>query len=306
MTDFAIRCRDLVHRYGDVVAVDGLSLDVRPGECFGLLGPNGAGKTTTVEVLEGLIEPTRGDVEVLGMRWATDARRLRERIGIALQETRLHERLTVNETLQMFRSFYPRTRSVDELLRLVSLDDKRDARYGTLSGGQKQRVAVATALIGEPDVLFLDEPTTGLDPQSRRQLWDIIGGHRASGATVILTTHYMDEAQQLCDRVAVVDHGKVIALGTPNELIAALGGDEVLDFTCDGEIDLDALRAIDGVDSARAAGSGVSVNAKGLHSVLPALLAHVQSRGRALTSLSTHRATLEDVFLHLTGRQLRE
>ena len=206
-----------------MTAVDRLSLTVRRGECFGLLGPNGAGKTTTIEILEGLLTPDEGEVEVLGLRWPTDAPELRQRLGIQLQETRLAEKLTVEETLRLFRAFYHRGRAVDELLRLVELDGKRASWVGTLSGGQRQRLAVACALAGAPDLLFLDEPTTGLDPQSRRQLWGVLERFRAGGGTVVLTTHYMDEAEALCDRVAVVDGGRVIALGTPQELIETLG-----------------------------------------------------------------------------------
>src|SRR5579884_4288877 len=215
----ALRCRALVKRYdGGVVAVDGLDLEVRAGECFGLLGPNGAGKTTTVEILEGLLDPTAGDVEVLGMRWARDERALRERLGVSLQQTLLPDKLSVGEILALFRSFFARGRDPDEVLRAVSLEEKRGAWYEKLSGGQKQRLAVACALVGDPELLFLDEPTTGLDPQSRRQLWDIIREFKARGRTVMLTTHYMDEAERLCDRVGVVDKGKMIALGTPREL----------------------------------------------------------------------------------------
>src|SRR5450755_1601848 len=226
----ALRCRALVKRYdGGVVAVDGLDLEIRTGECFGLLGPNGAGKTTTVEILEGLLDPTAGDVEVLGMRWKTDARALRERLGVSLQETHLPERLAVGEILTLFRSFFARGRSPDDVLRAVSLEEKKSAWCSKLSGGQKQRLAVACALVGDPELLFLDEPTTGLDPQSRLQLWDVIEEFKKGGRTVVMTTHYMDEAERLCDRVGVVDHGKLIALGTPRELIASLGAQEVID-----------------------------------------------------------------------------
>jgi ABC-2 type transport system ATP-binding protein len=222
VSDLAVRCDALEKRYGDVVAVDGLSLHVRRGECFGLLGPNGAGKTTTIEILEGLLAPDAGHVEILGLGWKTSERELRDRLGIHLQETQLSEKLTVEEMLRLFRSFYRRGRPVRELLEIVALDGKRASRVGTLSGGQKQRLSLACALAGNPDLLFLDEPTTGLDPQSRRQLWDVLERFRAAGGTILLTTHYMDEAQILCDRVGVVDHGKLIALGTPQELITAL------------------------------------------------------------------------------------
>ncbi|MGH7607552.1 MAG: ABC transporter ATP-binding protein, partial [Gemmatimonadales bacterium] len=214
------------------MAVAGLDLTVAAGECFGLLGPNGAGKTTTIEILEGLTAPDGGDVEILGRRWGAgaEARVLRERLGIQLQDTQLADKLTVTETLDLFRSFYRNAHTVEEILALVELEEKRRARVVTLSGGQKQRLAVACALVSRPELLFLDEPTTGLDPQSRRQLWDIIRRFRAAGGTVLLTTHYMEEAERLCDRVAIMDHGRIIALGTPQELIASLGADHVVNF----------------------------------------------------------------------------
>jgi ABC-2 type transport system ATP-binding protein len=224
----ALECDNLVKRYGDVVAVDGLSLAVSRGECFGLLGPNGAGKTTTIEILEGLLTPDAGHVEVLGLRWASDEATLRQRLGIQLQETQLAEKLSVEETLQLFRSFYRRGPTVDKLLELVELQGKRRTWAGKLSGGQRQRLSVACALAGDPDVLFLDEPTTGLDPQSRRQLWTVLGRFRARGGTVMLTTHYMDEAEVLCDRVAIVDRGRVIAEGPPADLIKQLGESKVV------------------------------------------------------------------------------
>src|SRR4051812_41297531 len=226
----ALLVQDLRKRYGDVKAVDGLDLSVASGECFGLLGPNGAGKTTTIEICEGLLAPDSGDVELLGLRWGHDDQELRERLGIQLQETQLAEKLTVEETVRLFRSFYDRGRSVQEVIDLVQLGEKRDARVGKLSGGQKQRLALACSIVGDPDLLFLDEPTTGLDPQSRRQLWDLIGEFRATGRTTVLTTHYMDEAEILCDRVAIVDHGKVIALGSPRQLIGSLGAEHVVEF----------------------------------------------------------------------------
>ncbi|MDP9205624.1 MAG: ABC transporter ATP-binding protein [Gemmatimonadota bacterium] len=215
--------RGLKKSYGDVVAVDGLDLAVRNGECFGLLGPNGAGKTTTIEVCEGLLARDSGTVEVLGRTWENDAGDLRQRLGIQLQDTQLAEKLTVRETLDLFRSFYRRARNASDVIDMVQLGEKRDARVGTLSGGQKQRLAIACALVGDPELLFLDEPTTGLDPQSRRQLWGLIEEFRATGRTIVLTTHYMDEAERLCERVAIVDHGHVIALGTPAELIESIG-----------------------------------------------------------------------------------
>ena len=230
----AIRCAGLVKLYGDVTAVAGLDLTVELGECFGLLGPNGAGKTTTIEILEGLTPPDAGEVEVLGVRWdhgrGGGARALQERLGIQLQETQLADKLTVEETVRLFASFYRRSHPVDEVLRWVELEDKRRAWVSKLSGGQKQRLSVACALVNRPELLFLDEPTTGLDPHSRRELWEIIGRFRQAGGTVLLTTHYMEEAERLCDRVAIMDQGRVIALGSPQSLVAALGADHVVEF----------------------------------------------------------------------------
>jgi ABC-2 type transport system ATP-binding protein len=308
MEDLAIRCRGLVKRYPpDVLAVNGLDLEVRRGECFGLLGPNGAGKTTTIEILEGLLEPTAGDIEVLGRRWSEHPRELRARLGITLQETRLPERLTVEELLRLFRSFYARGRTVEEVLGLVALEDKRTSRYERLSGGQKQRLAVACALVSEPELLFLDEPTTGLDPQSRRQLWDVVDATRRLGHTVLLTTHYMDEAERLCDRVAIVDHGKVIALGTPRELVAQVVGQEVVEFEAPGDgVEAAALRALPGVDAVRREAGAWTLTVSGLHVAIPALLDHLTARGVPLSALTTHRASLEDVFVTLTGRRLRD
>jgi ABC-2 type transport system ATP-binding protein len=228
MSELAVACHALRKAYGDVVAVKDLSLTVTRGECFGLLGPNGAGKTTTIEILEGLIAPDAGDVVVLGLRWRSDERQLRQRLGIQLQETQLPDKLTVEETLRLFRSFYDRGRTIEALLQLVELEPKRSSRVAKLSGGQKQRLSLACSLAGSPDLLFLDEPTTGLDPQSRRQLWETLRTFRADGGTILLTTHYMDEAEFLCDRVAIIDQGRVIALGTPPDLIGSLAAPQVV------------------------------------------------------------------------------
>jgi len=305
----AIVCRGLVKRYKDVTAVAGLDLEVRAGECFGLLGPNGAGKTTTVEMWEGLLAPDEGTVEVLGMRWAGHEHALRERIGVQLQETQLADKLSVTETIRLFRSFYRRGREVEEVLDLVQLGEKRKAWVGKLSGGQKQRLAVACALVADPDILFLDEPTTGLDPQSRRQLWGVIAAFRARGGTVVLTTHYMDEAERLCDRVAVVDHGRIIALGTPKELIASLGAQHVIEFAlAEGAAPPEdaALLALPGVREVRSAAGRVTLEVEEVHESLPAVLAELERGGLEMTELVTHHATLEDLFLHLTGRHLRD
>ena len=315
-SDLAVSVRGLRKRYADVVAVDGLDLEIATGECFGLLGPNGAGKTTTVEICEGLTAPDDGDVVILGRRWATDDRELRERLGIQLQETQLAEKLTVAETLRLFRSFYQRGRPVDDVIRLVQLDEKRDGRVGKLSGGQKQRLALACAIVGDPDLLFLDEPTTGLDPQSRRQIWELVEEFKSMGRSILLTTHYMDEAERLCDRVAIVDHGRVIALGTPRELISSLGADHVVEFVLvhegDGSgLNEETLRAMDGVRGVRRSGAENNGNAwelrsSELHRSVPALLAELTRHDLQLAELRTHSATLEDVFVHLTGRQLRD
>jgi ABC-2 type transport system ATP-binding protein len=305
----ALRVAGLRKRFGDVVAVDGLDLTVAAGECFGLLGPNGAGKTTTIEICEGLTLPDEGVVEVLGRRWDDGERALRERLGIQLQETQLADKLTVEETVRLFRSFYARGREVDEVIDLVQLGEKRGARVGKLSGGQKQRLALACAMVGDPELLFLDEPTTGLDPQSRRQLWDLIVALRASGRSIVLTTHYMDEAERLCDRVAIVDHGRVIALGTPRELIAGLGAEHVVEFTSpgsDGALTVEMLRSLDGVQSAREHDGRWSMQVSKLSRAVPALLAELGRNGLPLGELATHSATLEDVFVSLTGRQLRD
>ncbi|MFI5246334.1 MAG: ABC transporter ATP-binding protein [Gemmatimonadales bacterium] len=304
----ALVVRALRKTYADVVAVDGLDLEVGAQECFGLLGPNGAGKTTTIEICEGLVDRDSGEVEMLGRTWEHDATALRQRIGISLQETQLSDKLTVRETLALFRSFYEHPHDVQHVLGQVQLEEKADARISTLSGGQKQRLAVACALIGDPELLFLDEPTTGLDPQSRRQMWDVIDRFRASGRSIVLTTHYMDEAERLCDRIAIVDHGKVIARGTPAELIASLGAEQMIEFasTDSATLDLAGLRALEGVIDVRLDAGTYSLQARELHRAVPALLAHLDACGAPLTELKTHSATLEDVFVSLTGRHLRD
>jgi ABC-2 type transport system ATP-binding protein len=306
-TSPAIACTGLVKRYGDVVAVDGLDLEIHAGECFGLLGPNGAGKTTTVEILQGILAPDAGTVEVLGHSWRDGGRALRERLGTQLQETRFPERLTALETVRLFRSFYGRGMTPERALHVVGLDEKHGAWVKNLSGGQQQRLAIAVALVSEPDLLFLDEPTAGLDPQARRQLWDVIQGIRSAGRTVVLTTHYMDEAERLCDRVAVVDHGRVIALDTPRALIASLGAEHVVEVAVAGPApSLDVLAALPGVRETHAEHGTVRLTVAQPHAVVPALLARIAAAGGELTALTTHHATLEDVFLRLTGRRLRD
>ena len=309
----ALVLRGLSKRYGDVVAVDGLDLEVRPGECFGLLGPNGAGKTTTIEICEGLTSPDAGEVRVLGETWGKNPRALRERLGISLQETQFSEKLTVAETIQLFRSFYRRPRPLEEVLAAVQLGEKRNGRVGQLSGGQKQRLALACALVADPELFFLDEPTTGLDPQSRRQLWDLIEGVKRQGRTVVITTHYMEEAERLCDRVAIVDHGRIIALGSPRQLIVDLGAQHVIEFQIgradgrtDGPVSDEELLALDGALSVRRQDGTFLLQSTHAHRTVPALLTFLGARGLPLDQLSTHSATLEDVFVHLTGRHLRD
>jgi ABC-2 type transport system ATP-binding protein len=305
----ALRIRNLRKTYKDVVAVDGLDLDVPAGECFGLLGPNGAGKTTTIEICEGLTAPDSGEVEVLGLHWKSDAHELRQRLGIQLQDTQLSEKLTVLETLCLFRSFYHQGPAADKIIGLVQLEEKRNSRIGGLSGGQKQRMALACALVGEPDLLFLDEPTTGLDPQARRQLWELIEQLKLAGRSIVLTTHYMDEAERLCEQVAIMDHGKTIALGTPRELVASIGVEHVVEFSAGGHgktLDMQPLRRLDGIRDVRLENGSVLMQATELHRAVPALLAELDRQQLALTELRTHSATLEDVFVTLTGRHLRD
>ncbi len=306
----AIECRDLRKTYdGKVEAVRGLSLEIAAGECFGLLGPNGAGKTTTIEILEGLLAPTSGQVFILGHTWQENEREMREWLGISLQETRLSEKLSVRETIELFASFYREPRSSDEVLEQMQLTEKADSWVGKLSGGQRQRLAVATALVCNPKILFLDEPTTGLDPQSRRQLWDIIRAFQRDGGTVLLTTHYMDEAERLCDRLAIVDHGQIIAGGSPADLIARLGGHHVVEFSVSGNSDgaeLQAWRGLPSVESVREDDGMVALNVKQPHLTIPALLEAIDQQGRQLQHLTTRQASLEDVFVRLTGRHLRE
>src|SRR5256712_253041 len=320
--DLVVRCRDLRKTYeGKVEAVRGLDLEIQAGECFGLLGPNGAGKTTTIEILEGLLPPTSGEVEILGKTWSVHTQELREMLGISLQETRLRDKLTVRETLELFASFYRRPRSPAEVMEEMALTEKADSWVGKLSGGQRQRLAVATALIANPRILFLDEPTTGLDPQSRRQLWEIIREFQSHGGTVLLTTHYMDEAERLCDRLAIIDYGQIIAAGTPAELIDRLGGQHVVEFAVGNEtagvspdqakagahdFSQETWRGLPGVESVRADDGLVCLTVRQPHVTIPALLEAVSQQGAKLLHLTTRQASLEDVFVRLTGRHLRE
>jgi ABC-2 type transport system ATP-binding protein len=293
-----------------VEAVRGLSFEIRAGECFGLLGPNGAGKTTTIEILEGLVSPSGGEVVVLGRRFGKDDHEIRERLGVCLQQTVLSEKLEVGETVALFRSLYRSGRNPREVIAEVGLGEKLRARVGTLSGGQKQRLAVACALVGDPELLFLDEPTTGLDPQSRRQVWDIVNSFKGRGRTVLLTTHYMDEAEKLCDRIAVVDHGRTIAEGTPRELVRSLGGDHVVEIAIDqqggGPLPPEALEGIPDVRSVRAEAGHLLLRVTEPHVAIQGLLSRLEKEGWTLRSLTTRHASLEDVFVSLTGRHLRD
>ena len=302
----AIRISGLVKRFDRTVAVDGLDLEVRPGECFALLGPNGAGKTTTVEIMEGILKPDEGRVEVLGESWGGGNLGLRQRLGIQLQETRFPERLKVRETVALFRSLYRRGPSAADTMRRVRIEDKAGDLVKHLSGGQRQRLSLACALVGDPDLLFLDEPTTGLDPQSRLQIWDIVSELRQKGKTVLLTTHYMEEAQRLCDRVAIIDYGKLMALGSPGELIASLGAQHIVEFDTKKELDCESLARIDGVHGAGQENGTVRLTVEDVHRALRRLLRQLETDGVEIENLTTHHATLEDVFVALTGRHLRE
>jgi ABC-2 type transport system ATP-binding protein len=304
----ALVIHELRKSFADIVAVNGLNLKVERGECFGLLGPNGAGKTTTIEICEGLISPDAGTVQMLGHSWRDHAYELRQRIGIQLQETQFPEKLTVEEVISLFRSFFSQGLTVERVITMVQLDEKRKSRVGGLSGGQKQRLAMACALIGDPDLLFLDEPTTGLDPQARRNLWDLVSQLRVAGRTIILTTHYMDEAERLCDRVAVMDYGRIIALGAPSELIVSIGGEQIVEFAIGASAPLNAamLTIIQGVKSHRVHAGLHQLFVSELHTAVPRIFESLAAQGLTLTEFRTHSATLEDVFVSLTGRNLRD
>ncbi len=308
----AIRCTDLVKTYPGkppVEAVRGINFEVPVGECYGVLGPNGAGKTTTIEIMEGLLTPTSGEAELFGLKWNGHAHEIRERIGVSLQETELSDRLTVGETLQLFRSFYSSGITPEQAMKQVSLEEKEKAWIKNLSGGQKQRLAVATALVGDPELIFLDEPTTGLDPSSRRQLWEIIEKFKRNGRTVLLTTHYMEEAERLCDRVAIFHEGKIIAEGSPSELIQSLGAEHVIDFAIDRELEpleqslISSIPTVEQVDVEK---DGYHISVGQPHVVLPQLISRLAEKGISLSRLTTRHASLEDVFVSLTGRHLSE
>ena len=300
-----IAVENLKKYYGKTKAVDGISFGVRAGEVFGMLGPNGAGKSTTIEMVEGLRVPDSGSVSVLGLKQPRQARNIKRRIGIQLQTTSLYPRLTVTEILDLFRTFYDGQTTVPtaDLVRMVDLGEKSDTRSKQLSGGQKQRLSVALALVNDPEILFLDEPTTGMDPQARRQLWDVIAQLKARGKTILLTTHYMEEAEQLCDRVAIVDHGHIIELGAPAELVSRYFKEIAIQFQASGS--LDDYAALPGVTHATTEDGTVTVYSADVPRTMAALLER-ESNGERLNNLNVHSATLEDVFLKLTGRALRD
>jgi ABC-2 type transport system ATP-binding protein len=304
MTD-AIVCRGLVKRFGAKVAVAGVDLDVLRGQCLGLLGPNGAGKTTTVELLEGLHQPDGGSIELFGMRWGQGRdRELRQRLGVQLQETTLGDKLEVQEVLRLFRSFCERGRPLDDVLDRVGLSEVRRQRYHTLSGGQKQRVALACALVGDPELLFLDEPTTGLDPRARQALWAVVEEFRASGGTVLLTTHYMEEAAALCDRIAIIDQGRIIARGSPAELVDGLGRVQFVEFETRDSVDVARLQQLAGVQAVTRRDQKYRLCLGRELEVLASVLLELGRQSVVPLGLSTHQATLDDVFLQLTGRGL--
>jgi ABC-2 type transport system ATP-binding protein len=305
--EVALRCQGLVKRFGDLTAVAGIDLEARQGQCVGLLGPNGAGKTTTVEILEGLIRPDAGTVEILGQRWGESSdHKLRTKLGVQLQETQLADKLTVGETIRLFRSFYPSGRTVDQVVSLLGLEQKRDARVHKLSGGQRQRLALACALVSDPELLFLDEPTTGLDPQARLAIWEVVEEFIASGGSVLLTTHYMEEAARMCDQVAIMDHGKIVARGVPQDLVDSLGADQIVELRLRGDVDGQILESLPGVTRVDRRNGAHLLGVRRIGDVLPALLAELERRGVGLDSLTTRQPTLEDVFVSLTGRGLRD
>ncbi|MHC4958670.1 MAG: ABC transporter ATP-binding protein [Planctomycetota bacterium] len=297
----AVRATALRKRYKDVAAVDGIDLEVGAGTCLGVLGPNGAGKTTTIEMLEGLRKPDGGSIEILGTNWNGDARSIRKRIGVQLQETRLEEKLTVFETLRVYRSFYEEGRDIGEVIAIVGLQEKRDTWVEKLSGGQRQRLTLGCALVNRPEVLFLDEPTTGLDPQARRRVWEIVEEFKGRGGSVVLTTHYMEEADRLADHLVIFDRGKIIADGTPASIVASLGAQSIVELR-GPDLDDARLRELPGVLELRRDGRAVVLSVDDTQAAITAVLA----LGVELEDLHTHRPTLDDVFLALTGKQLRD
>jgi ABC-2 type transport system ATP-binding protein len=304
--DPVIRVRELRKTYGALVAVDGVSFEVRPGEVFGLLGPNGAGKTTTVEVLEGLRQPDSGEVTVLGIDAIRHADDLRARIGVSLQTAALYPKLTVAEVLDLFRAFYGHGRATSELIELMDLGEKRATRTQDLSGGQRQRLSVALALVNDPELVFLDEPTTGMDPAARRALWDVVLGLKSEGRSVLLTTHYMEEAEVLCDRIAIMDHGHILESGTVEELVSRRFHERAVRFDAVEGLTDERMAAIPGVTSVKHEDGVVMLYTRDVPATIGAVLASTDELGHEPANLAVRRATLEDVFLDLTGRALRD
>ena len=304
--DPVVRVRGLVKRYGDLVAVDGIDFEVAPGEVFGLLGPNGAGKTTTVEILEGLRKPDGGAAQVLGIDISTGADALKPRIGVSLQTAALYPKLTVTELIDLFRSFYPNPRPTEELIDALELGERRRARTSELSGGQRQRLAVALALVNDPEIVFLDEPTTGLDPAARRSLWELIRGLKAKGRSVLLTTHYMEEAEILCDRLAIMDHGRILEMGTVEQLVSKRFKERAVRFDAVDSLTETELAALPAVSSVKHDDDAVLLYTPDVAVTIGALLALCDAKGVEPQNLGVRRPTLEDVFLDLTGRALRD
>ena len=300
----AMVIRDLRKSYGSVAAIDGVSFEIPEGEVFGMVGPNGAGKTTTIECIEGLRQPDNGTVRVLDLDPWRNGYELRQKIGVQLQESALHPRLKVWEAMDLFSSFYDRTVDAGSLLEQLGLETRRKAYVAKLSGGQKQRLHIALALINDPDLVFLDELTTGLDPQARRAMWDLVRGIREQGKTVFLTTHYMEEAEELCDRVAILDGGKIIALDTPENLIRSLNAENRLVFSLDGEFDPAPVEALDSVSRVERSGERVVVHGRG-HRLVSSVVIVLEDQGVRFRDLRTEQPSLEDVFLALTGRAVR-
>lgn len=311
MSRLAIEAKGLVKQFGSLRAVDHLDLRAEHGTCLGLLGPNGAGKTTTIEMLEGLSTPDEGTIQLLGMTWRDDPQEIRESIGVQLQETTLQEKLTARETLRLFASFYRDPRPLAEVVELVGLHEKLEDRVINLSGGQKQRLALGCALVNKPRLLFLDEPTTGLDPQARRRVWEVVEDFKKEGGTVLLTTHYMDEAERLSDDLLIVDHGQVIASGPPHQIIDSLGAESIVEFRLPSvsdvdKIDMNALNSLEGVLEASALGAVVTLKVVDTKTALTSLLSWLEKSSTLAEDIRTHRPTLEDVFVSLTGKQLRD
>ncbi len=306
MTGTVIEVTNLHKTYGDTRAVNDISFSVAEGEIFGMLGPNGAGKTTTMEIVEGLRTADEGSVTVLGMNVGQHPREVKASIGVQLQTTALYPRLTVYEVLDLFGSFFPRALPVPDLIELVGLEDSRNKLCVNLSGGQQQRLSVSLALVNDPQILFLDEPTSGLDPQARRNIWDVIEFGRQRGKTVFLTTHYMEEAERLCDRVAIIDHGEIIATNQPKKLVEEHFKEEAIEFEMDQTVALDELRQLAEATNALIENGRVTVYSDSVPTTISALLELAGQRNIELTDLYVRRATLEDVFLKLTGRRIRE